>query len=199
MKRTIEKTTKLLPIAALLLLLFASCTTTRMTISPYAWHEKMNEIETAIRKLPNDYQPVGYGSEVVNEVVVTGRTSNDMGGHDTLMDNDPALYENYAFQDANGHIIEFVLKRREKTDMHNNKYIYGIEVVQCNCTDRSVFYEICSPNGAVYSVVHLQPDQKSKFYDWTKMGLIGFGGVAVGGIITGIRMRSSFESSLPSF
>ena len=83
--------------------------------------------------------------------------------------------------------------------MGNNKYIYGIEVVHCHCSDRNIYYQICSPNGIVHSAIHLQPDKKSKFYDWTKMGIIGIGTVAVAGIITGVRFRSSFESALPSF
>ena len=129
MNKAIGKTIKLIPVAAALLMFFASCTTKRLTVSPYAWHTKVKEIENTIKLLPHDYQPVGFGSEVINDVVVTGRLSNDIGGYDTLMDNDPAVYDNYVYQDSLGNMIDFVLKRKEKSDNRGYKYVYDIEVV----------------------------------------------------------------------
>lgn len=182
---------RLLSFAAILvLILFASCTTTRKTVSPYAWQSKVNEIEDAIQSLPHEYLPVGFGSEVINDIIVTGRRSNDVGGYDTLMDNDPATYANFVFQDSLGNYIDFVLKRKEKTDIKGKKYIYNIEVAQCNCSDRNIFYYICSPSGIVQSATLIAPDQKSVFYDWTKIGLIGVGAVVVSAIIVEAKVSS---------
>lgn len=198
MNKAIGKTIKLIPVAAALLMFFASCTTKRLTVSPYAWHTKVKEIENTIKLLPHDYQPVGFGSEVINDVVVTGRLSNDIGGYDTLMDNDPAVYDNYVYQDSLGNMIDFVLKRKEKSDNRGYKYVYDIEVAKCNCTDRNVYYDVCSPNGIVHSAVRIEPDQQSKFTDWNKVGLYGLVGVGVAGIITFITGAAHSNPSFPS-
>lgn len=175
-----------------LLLFFTNCMSTRMTISPYALHLKTNEIESEILSLNHSYQPVGFGSETINEVVVTGTRSNDVGGYDTLMGNDPAIYNNYVYEDTLGNVIDFVLKHKVLKDNKGNKYIAEVEATKCNCNDRNIYFRICGPSGIVQSATKMEPDQQSYFYNWISYGLLTlglFGGAAITSVLIGKSMN----------
>lgn len=165
-----------------MIVLFASCTTKQMVVSSEAFYESLYEMEESIVSLESDYQPSGYGSETINEVVVTGTTSNDYGGYDTHMDNDPVTYSRYAYRNAMGQNIDILIKYKIRNDYRGNPYLQLVEVAECSCQEREIFALVCGQDGIVNSVTQLIPDQQSVFYDYwrtTTLTVIGTGILAV--------------------
>ncbi|MDD3281697.1 MAG: hypothetical protein PHC83_09045 [Bacteroidales bacterium] len=172
-------------IAPLFIYALTSCTTTKMTISTQSLNSAVANVDSAITSLSDDYQLTGSGSETKNEIKVTGQSYSTYSGYGTRMDNDFAIYDNYTYTDSTGNTIEFQLKHKITKDYYDKEYVYGIEVVKCNCMDKKNYSRICGDNGIVKKVEQLTPDQKSVFPDKGKTTLVGvLGGLVLGGLLS---------------
>ncbi len=158
----------------LIINLFSSCTTTRMTISSLSYKSAFDDIDSEISSL-GDYKLSGSGSETKNEIVVLGQSYTQFGGYSTLMDNNFAIYENYMYIDSLGKTIDFQIKRKNRNDYNGIEYIYDIEVVKCNCIDKRLYPSVCGENGIVKKITKLKPDQQSYIYDSGKTIISIFG------------------------
>lgn len=173
-------------IAIISVAFFSSCTTTQMTISPQSYKYEVNNINSTIISLSNDYQLTGFGSETKNEIIVTGQSYSQYSGYGTLMDNDYYTYDNYIYNDTLGNTIEIEFKYKRGTDYHGSSYISKIEVTKCICEDKKYYNSVCGTSGFVKKVEQLTPDQQSVFYDKAASTLVGILGGIAGGTIIGL-------------
>ena len=173
-------------IAIISVAFFSSCTTTQMTISPQSYKYEVNNINSTIISLSNEYQLTGSGSETKNEIVVTGQSYSQYSGYGTLMDNDYYTYDNYIYNDTLGNTIEIEFKYKRGTDYHGSSYISKIEVTKCICEDKKYYNSVCGTSGFVKKVEQLTPDQESVFYDKAASTLVGILGGIAGGTIIGL-------------
>lgn len=173
-------------IAIISVAFFSSCTTTQMTISPQSYEYEVNNINSTIISLGNDYQLIGSGSETKNEIIVTGQSYFQYSGYGTLMDNDYYTYDNYIYNDTLGNTIEIEFKYKRGTDYHGSSYISKIEVTKCICEDKKYYNSVCGTSGFVKKVEQLTPDQQSVFYDKAASTLVGILGGIAGGTIIGL-------------
>lgn len=159
----------------LVIALFASCTTTRMTISPRAYIDAVEKISSDLAVVENGYQLTGSGSDAINELIVTGHSYSNHGGYGTRIDNDLAFYDNYTYTDSIGNTIEFQIKYKHRLDYNDKGFVYNIQVVRCNCGEGQLYSVVCDENGIVKKVMQLKPDQQSKFLDVQKTYLTIYG------------------------
>lgn len=168
-----------------IILLFTSCTTTKMTISPKSFHSTVDNINMEIYFLDNGYQLTGSGSETKNELKVTGQSHTEYAGYGTLLDNEYSTYDNYMYTDSTGKTIEFIIKYKRNKDYNEKECIYDIEVVRCFCDDKKAYNSVCGQNGIVKKIEQLSPDQESVFFDRGKTIVGGvFAGLGVGLLAT---------------
>lgn len=155
-------------LSVLVIVVFSSCTITKNTSSPQAFKSTVDNVNSEMGSLDNDYQLTGSGTETKNEIKVEGQSYSKYTGFGTLMGNEYAIFDNYTYTDSIGNTVEFQLKHKIGNDYNKKEYVYEVEVIKCNCGDKKLYSVVCGDNGIVKKVTQLPLDQESVFYDQGK-------------------------------
>lgn len=150
---------------ALTAILLASCTTTRLTISPEQYVQKVADVQRSLADM--GYGLTGTASNENNEIYVAGTSYSNTSGYGTAMGNDYSWHDTYTFADPQGHTASFEVKYRLLADDIPAPYVSGVEILQCGCSNPQDYNRICGTNGIVRTLGHIEPDQQSVFNDYS--------------------------------
>ncbi len=160
----------------ILSVLLASCTTTKMTISP---GHLGREIGTAMTRITDyGYELVGENSDSRNEIITTGAAYSRYTGFSNLYDNQTKLSNSYTFSKGDSYVM-FEVTYGAKADYNGNPYVYAVDVSKCHCDNVADYQTICGQ--IMKPIRNIKADQESMFYD--AAGSYGLG-IAIGLVLS---------------
>jgi hypothetical protein len=146
-------------------LLFANCTVTQMTVSPHAYGAAIEKVGLDLAELGSGYQLTESNMIVKEGVKITGHPYNSRtGDYGTIVDNVKSTIDSYSYADTLGNTVNFEIQHNNKYDLDKKEFIDSVEVINCNCTDRKNGLKICSQDGIIKRNLRVVADQRSKIF-----------------------------------
>lgn len=159
------------------MLLLASCTTSRPTISEKTFYRELDAVNQSIDSL--GYRLSGSYSDVINEVYVSDTYFSSETGYSAEMKNDYNWYDTYRFTDSVGNTVSYQIKYKGKgaQDARGVYYVSDVRLVGCDCSNTKDYKSVCGPGGATNRLNLIQNDQVSTFKNVAGTVFTALGGV----------------------
>lgn len=175
MKKVISR----MMVCALGVLLLASCTISRQTISEKKFFQEIDDVNQSIELL--GYHLSGTSSDVRNDLYVSDTWFSTETGYSTEMKNDYYWYDSYRFMDSTNNIVSYQIKYKGKgtQDAKGVYYVSDVSLVGCDCTNTKDYNAVCGPRGVTNRLNFVENDQVSTFRNDAGTVFLAIGGVLV--------------------
>lgn len=165
----------------LTVVLLASCTTTRQTISTTNYLREVGKVNSSIESL--GYTLSGTSSDQKNEVYVSAISYSTQTGYGSAMQNNYYWYDTYRFSDRENNTASYQVKYKYSVDDKGGYYVSNVSLAGCDCSNPKDYNTICGYGGVTKSLNHIEKDQVSTFDDNAGTYVLVYSIILGGGLI----------------
>lgn len=144
-------------------LFMMGCTTSKHTINPATYSNKIESVNKSIESL--GYHLSGTSSDQKNEVFVAATSYSTQAGYGSAMKNDYFWYDSYRFVDSLNNTVSYTVKYKYNKDIRDSFYVSNVSVVGCDCSKAKDYNQVCGQDGVTKKINRIDNDQISKFND----------------------------------